>query len=215
MSKYLSVTSLALSVILSGAQLAVATTGPAGCLRDVRRTFVECGASCREDLQSAKDSCINKDHACVEGCRAGRAACVDASGLRVAINACDDTLAAARAICRDTPPPDQPNATCASTPHNRSPSSVATARARPPLRRSRPVAPPSGAASTSVRREPAPSLRTRASAGAMPTAPTAPANGPAVKTCRSGATPVSTATTPASKSAATAAPPATSRSATY
>ena len=102
MSKSLSVTSLVLSVILSGAQLAVATTGPAGCLRDVRRTFVECGASCREDLQSAKDSCINKDHACVEGCRAGRAACVDASGLRVAINACDDTLAAARAICRDT-----------------------------------------------------------------------------------------------------------------
>lgn len=107
-SRMLFATSVAMATVLAAAPYAGAATGPAGCLRDARRSANECGAECRETLQATKDGCINKDHDCVESCRAGRGACIDATGLADALDACDDTLATARATCRDTTPADSP-----------------------------------------------------------------------------------------------------------
>jgi hypothetical protein len=54
-------------------------------------------------LQVAKDACSNKDHDCVEVCRAGRDECEEATGLDAALDACRDTLRDAKAACRADP----------------------------------------------------------------------------------------------------------------
>src|SRR5689334_5340483 len=40
----------------------------------------DCRSDCRESFQVAKDGCLNRDHACVEVCRAQRSECHDATG---------------------------------------------------------------------------------------------------------------------------------------
>jgi hypothetical protein len=70
------------------------------CVDDAAQARQECTAQCKEDFQTAKDNCVNKDHACMEVCRALRAECREATGLDAAIDACNDTLRAAKASCR-------------------------------------------------------------------------------------------------------------------
>ena len=83
----------------------------ASCTGDARKDFRACRAGCKEQFQTARDGCLNRDHTCVEGCRALRADCTDATGIEAALEACNDTLAAARRTCRqnheDGPDRDQ------------------------------------------------------------------------------------------------------------
>jgi hypothetical protein len=58
------------------------------CILDARGEFTDCQAACLEDFQIAKDACINKDHPCVEACRAEREDCITATGLQAALDAC-------------------------------------------------------------------------------------------------------------------------------
>ena len=76
------------------------------CTGDARQQFVETQAQCREDLQVARDGCLNRDHECVEVCRANRSVCVDESGIEAALDACNETTRAAKATCREQNPPD-------------------------------------------------------------------------------------------------------------
>ena len=66
--------------VLAVAALAVMTAtpanaGPRPCLREAKRDAKDCAATCKEDFQTAKDACLNRDHDCVEVCRANRAQC--------------------------------------------------------------------------------------------------------------------------------------------
>lgn len=76
------------------------------CVGDAREQFTDDYAQCKEDYQVAKDNCVNKDHACVEACRAGREQCVIASGLPDDLEQCRTDLYAAKQTCRSNNPPD-------------------------------------------------------------------------------------------------------------
>jgi hypothetical protein len=45
------------------------------CKRDARDLLRRCAAGCREGFQLATDTCLDRDHVCVEGCRTTRADC--------------------------------------------------------------------------------------------------------------------------------------------
>jgi hypothetical protein len=47
------------------------------CRRDASQGRKDCRAGCTETFQLAIDACFNRDHACVEGCRATRKTCLD------------------------------------------------------------------------------------------------------------------------------------------
>lgn len=82
-----------------------AHAGPRHCVREAKRDAKDCTAACKETFQTAKDACLNRDHACVEVCRANRAQCRLDTGFDAAIDACNDGLEARRAACRvDNPP---------------------------------------------------------------------------------------------------------------
>ena len=85
--------------------LAVALGAPAArgnpCIQDARGEFRDCKARCVEDFQIAKDACLNRDHQCVEVCRAKREDCREATGIDQAFAACDATLASAKQDCRN------------------------------------------------------------------------------------------------------------------
>ena len=85
--------------------LALALGAPAAwgnpCIQDARGEFRDCKAGCVEDFQVAKDACLNRDHQCVEVCRAKREDCREATGIDQAFAACDATLASAKQDCRD------------------------------------------------------------------------------------------------------------------
>jgi hypothetical protein len=86
-----------------GALTAAATAQAANpCIGDAKTAFVECKADCKESYQTAKDACLSRDHACVEGCRAGRAECIDATSLDEDLLVCRDALRAAKDDCRTT-----------------------------------------------------------------------------------------------------------------
>ena len=78
------------------------------CIGDARQQLVESQAQCREDFQLAKDGCLNRDHECVDVCRANRGVCVEATGLEAAVEACNDTTREAKATCREQNPADSP-----------------------------------------------------------------------------------------------------------
>lgn len=78
------------------------------CIGDAKLGFGECRAQCKEDYQVAKDDCLNRDHACVEGCRAGRSGCIDALSLDEDLAACRETLRTAKQKCRDDNPEGSP-----------------------------------------------------------------------------------------------------------
>ena len=97
----LTITATAALALLLGATAARAKDP---CIGDAKGTYRECKADCKETYQTAKDACHNKDHACVEVCRADREQCRIDSGIDADLDACDDSLAAAKQICRNTYP---------------------------------------------------------------------------------------------------------------
>jgi hypothetical protein len=91
--------------VLASAPAAIA--GPAGpCVREAKQDAKDCTADCKEALQTAKDACLNRDHDCVEVCRADRSQCRLDSGIDAALDACNDALEARRAQCRADTQPD-------------------------------------------------------------------------------------------------------------
>jgi len=89
--------------IAIGFGLLVGATGArAGdpCIADARLTFLDCKADCKEGYQIAKDACRNKDHDCMEGCRAGRYECILETSLDEDLLACRTTLRQAKEQCR-------------------------------------------------------------------------------------------------------------------
>lgn len=89
---------LAAALVLASAS--VASAGPGPCVREAKQDAKDCAADCKETLQTAKDACLNRDHACVEVCRADRSQCRLDSGIDAAIDACNASLEARRAQCR-------------------------------------------------------------------------------------------------------------------
>jgi hypothetical protein len=76
------------------------------CIKAASVEYKECKGVCKEDFQTAKDACINKDHVCVEACREERADCRDATGFDAAIDVCNDAQQDAIANCKQIYPPD-------------------------------------------------------------------------------------------------------------
>lgn len=72
------------------------------CISDANQAAKDCKADCTEAYQLAKDTCVNRDHLCVEGCRADRDTCRTdpVADLNAALGACNATLAGAKATCR-------------------------------------------------------------------------------------------------------------------
>src|SRR6185369_12052614 len=91
---------MALAVALVLATATFASAGSKGCVREAKRDAKDCTADCKESFQTAKDACLNRDHACVEVCRANRSQCRLDTGFDAAIDACNDVLEARRAACR-------------------------------------------------------------------------------------------------------------------
>ena len=78
------------------------------CITEAKIEARECKAACREALQTATDDCLDRDHACVEACRAERAECREATGFDAAIDACNATRDDARQACREAYPAGSP-----------------------------------------------------------------------------------------------------------
>jgi hypothetical protein len=90
--------------------LAVLLAAPAArakdfCVVDAKSELRDCKTTCTEDFQVAKDSCTNRDHACMEVCRARREECRLATGIDTDFAACQATLQQAKQRCRNTNPP--------------------------------------------------------------------------------------------------------------
>jgi hypothetical protein len=94
---------LAAFIVITGAPRAHAGNS---CVGDAAGGYKNCKADCKEDFQVAKDTCLNRDHACVEACREDRRHCRDATGIDDAIAQCDATLVGARRTCRQNNPTD-------------------------------------------------------------------------------------------------------------
>ena len=76
------------------------------CIGDAQEQFTEGKAQCKEAFQVAKDGCWNREHDCVEACRAGRDVCRTLTGIDAALDVCRDTLRDAKAACRLAHPSD-------------------------------------------------------------------------------------------------------------
>ena len=74
------------------------------CILTAKLDYKECKAECKEEFQVAKDACLDRDHGCVEVCRALRAYCRELTGLDAAIATCNATLYAAKQTCRNDNP---------------------------------------------------------------------------------------------------------------
>jgi hypothetical protein len=102
-------TSRSLVGSLSSAVLAVLVTtsvarADAACILEAKVELRDCKTTCNEDAQVAKDACSNRDHACMEVCRAKREECRLATGIDDAFAACQATLDQAKQNCRNTHP---------------------------------------------------------------------------------------------------------------
>ena len=85
------------------------------CKLDAKTPTSSCKADCREEFQTQKDLCLDRDHACVEGCRAGRDGCREPveNDLDAAIAGCNATKTAAVNQCKaDHPDGSQEQADC-------------------------------------------------------------------------------------------------------
>jgi hypothetical protein len=100
-----SIVALAALALLAAAPSSWATDS---CKDEAKQGFKDCKVNSKEDYQSAKDACLNRDHQCVEVCRADRYDCRQATGFDAAIQQCDDTLAAAKTTCRANNPAGSP-----------------------------------------------------------------------------------------------------------
>jgi len=90
------------AALVLGAGVALATTSNpiARCMKQATKDSQICFSAAAEAKQVATDACINRNHACVEVCRANRCVCADASGLDAVIQICNDALDAGRKLCR-------------------------------------------------------------------------------------------------------------------
>lgn len=96
-----SLAAMAVLVVLSVTSPARAE-GVGPCMSAASHAYQDCKAGCRESYQLAKDTCHNRDHVCVEGCRDDRQSCrqptVDT--LNAALDGIEVDLMAAKQICR-------------------------------------------------------------------------------------------------------------------
>jgi hypothetical protein len=105
------------------------------CIGDAKSQFIECRGQCKEDYQAAKDACLNRDHECVEVCRARREECRLATGIDADLAACDATLRAAKQLCRENNARARRSSISASTRRRWWRSSAGMPRASAPARR--------------------------------------------------------------------------------
>ena len=84
--------------------------GVGPCQADAQQGYRECKRACKESYQLAKDTCYNLDHPCVEVCRDERNVCNQPilTECDAAIDTCNETLAGAKAVCRDSYPDGTP-----------------------------------------------------------------------------------------------------------
>ncbi|HEY2388413.1 MAG TPA: hypothetical protein VGK30_15770 [Candidatus Binatia bacterium] len=98
-------------IALAGLALLVAVPSARAtdsCRDESKQDFKDCKADAKETFQAAKDACLNRDHECVEVCRANRYDCRQATGFDANIKQCNDTLDAAKDTCRQNNPAGSP-----------------------------------------------------------------------------------------------------------
>jgi hypothetical protein len=80
------------------------------CKLDARDVLRRCVAGCREDFQLDKDTCLNRDHDCVEACRAARSDCRAPilEAHEAALVVCADERQSAIEVCRSLYAADTP-----------------------------------------------------------------------------------------------------------
>jgi hypothetical protein len=90
------------ALVLSLGARGASAEGIGPCVADAARDYRECKGVCREDFQLTKDTCANRDHACVESCRADRQTCLQPvlATLNGTLATIQASLDAARANCR-------------------------------------------------------------------------------------------------------------------
>lgn len=94
-------------LVLASASLfasGVARADVSSCVDASKTEARECRDLAREASQVAKDGCVQRDHACVEICRADREDCVETSQIAADLAICQDERAAAVEACRNTTP---------------------------------------------------------------------------------------------------------------
>jgi hypothetical protein len=74
------------------------------CLQAARESRKECASSATGAFQDALDGCLERDHTCIEACRADRQDCRDATSLGQDVVACQIEQAAAQEQCRQSFP---------------------------------------------------------------------------------------------------------------
>jgi hypothetical protein len=84
-----------------GMLLAPASSRANECVDAAKVELRDCKVECKEDFRVAKDACVNRDHDCVQACRADREDCRTASGIADALAACDARLQIDKQNCRD------------------------------------------------------------------------------------------------------------------
>jgi len=96
------------AIVLVASSAPFAQAGNKPCVREAKQDKKDCFADCKEAFQTAKDACLNRDHDCVEVCRANRSQCRLDTGFDAAIDGCNALLESRRADCRNTTDPDTP-----------------------------------------------------------------------------------------------------------
>jgi hypothetical protein len=111
-----------LSPVLALALLAFASPVPAAttrqctdpCLEAARGMAKDCASSAGGAFQDALDGCFERDHTCVDACRAVQQDCRDTTTVGAALAVCQVELVAAKARCRSGLPVGSfSHATCA------------------------------------------------------------------------------------------------------
>ncbi len=101
---------LLIAMVAGGACAAGAATPPerpcsAPCFQAARSEFRTCLSDAQGVSRDTLDGCLERDHTCVDACREQRQDCRDGTGVGVELVACDLSLAAEKARCRNTFPP--------------------------------------------------------------------------------------------------------------
>jgi ribosomal protein S14 len=97
---------LALAVVTSAATAPTVPTHQCSdpCLQDARSTAKECASSATGAFQDTLDGCLERDHECVDACRAVQQGCRDDTSVGVDYVACDLELTAAKVQCGNSFP---------------------------------------------------------------------------------------------------------------
>ena len=84
------------------------------CIIDAKNAYLACKADCRERFQEQKDLCLNRDHACLEVCRAQRDTCRAPieDQLDADIASCNATKTGDVTNCENTYPPGENRERC-------------------------------------------------------------------------------------------------------